>query len=134
VRVVRLRPAITAFVVAPVLVLGACGGDDGSVPAETADADADVGAALYAANCASCHGDDLRGTDRGPSHLSQVYEEGHHSDEAFRGAVEAGSVAHHWNFGDMAPVRGLTEAEVAAIIAFIRSVQEAEGFEPYPPD
>ena len=53
------------------------------------------GEQLYAANCAECHGADLRGTDKGPSHLSEVYEPGHHADGAFLFAVQNGSRAHH---------------------------------------
>ncbi len=132
VRTVRPRSAVLAVVVLG-LVLGACGGDDDSESVETA-ADTGAGAALYAANCASCHGDDLRGTDQGPSHLSAVYAADHHPDDSFRRAIEGGATAHHWNFGDMAPVPGLDDAEIDAIIAFIRSVQDEEGLEPYPPE
>lgn len=91
------------------------------------------GAELYAASCAVCHGEDLRGTDRGPSHLSQVYEPGHHGDGSFQLAVQIGAVQHHWEFGPMPPVVGLTEDDVEAIIAFVRERQRIEGFEPYPP-
>ena len=45
---------------------------------------------LYKDACASCHGDDLRGTDKGPSHLSRVYEPGHHSDASFVSAIRNG--------------------------------------------
>lgn len=107
---------------------GGSGGDDDA----SGGADGD-GVALYQQSCASCHGEDLRGTDRGPSHLSQVYEPGHHPDESFRVAITQGSPAHHWQFGDMPPVPGLDDDEIDAIIAYIRSQQEAEGFEPYPP-
>jgi mono/diheme cytochrome c family protein len=92
-----------------------------------------AGAALYQASCATCHGSDLRGTDLGPSHLSKVYEPSHHADIAFLFAVQQGSQAHHWRFGDMPPVPGLTESDVAAIVAFVRETQRIEGFEPYPP-
>lgn len=88
---------------------------------------------LYEQSCASCHGSDLRGTDQGPSHLSQVYEPGHHPDASFRAAITEGAVAHHWSFGDMPPVRGLGDTEIDAVIAFIREQQELHGFEPYPP-
>lgn len=108
--------------------LGACGGDADQPSPQVAD-----GAALYQRSCASCHGSDLRGTDRGPSHLSQVYAPDHHPDAAFRAAITHGSQAHHWNFGDMAPVPGLTDTEIDAIIAFVRDQQETHGFEPYPP-
>ena len=92
------------------------------------------GKALYEASCAECHGVDLRGTEAGPSFLSIVYEPDHHSDAAFLVAVRNGTPAHHWDFGDMEPVPGLDDADVAAIAAFVRQVQEEEGFEPYPPD
>jgi mono/diheme cytochrome c family protein len=110
------------------LLLTGCG-DDGSARG----GDPSDGEALYQQTCASCHGSDLRGTSKGPSHLSVVYEPGHHPDESFRIAVREGARQHHWDFGDMAPVEGLDEAELQAIIDYIRSKQEEEGFEPYPP-
>lgn len=91
-----------------------------------------TGAELYAANCAECHGIDLRGTDRGPSHLSIVYEPNHHSDAVFLLAVRNGVRAHHWDFGPMPPVEGLSDEEVSAIVAYVRDVQAEHGFEPYP--
>jgi mono/diheme cytochrome c family protein len=127
------------------LVLGAaaCGGDDdadatgpdGTEASADAGGTADLalGEQVYQDNCAECHGADLRGTDKGPSHLSVVYEPGHHPDAAFVAAIEQGSPAHHWEFGDMPPVEGLDDAEVASVIAYVRSVQEREGFEEYPP-
>lgn len=92
-----------------------------------------AGEGLHQANCASCHGSDLRGTQAGPSHLSRVYEPSHHGDGAFALAVELGVRQHHWPFGDMPPVAGLSKADVAAIVAFVRENQRIEGFEPYPP-
>ena len=52
------------------------------------------GAERYQAGCAECHGSDLRGTDRGPSHLSAVYEPTRDGDAAFLLAVLKGSPAH----------------------------------------
>jgi len=129
----RLSRASLAAFAAAFLALGAC-----AEGAETAEAPPNeemlaVGQELYEASCAECHGVDLRGTDKGPSHLSEVYEPNHHADAAFLLAVQRGSRAHHWNFGDMAPVEGLDVDDVAAITAYVRSVQEEEGFEPYPP-
>jgi ribosomal protein S18 acetylase RimI-like enzyme/cytochrome c2 len=100
---------------------------------ETEPKQSSRGAELYEANCASCHGSDLRGTEEGPSHLSVVYEEGHHPDDAFRSAITNGAPAHHWPFGDMAPVPGLDPEEIEAIIAYVRQRQADEGFEAYPP-
>lgn len=84
---------------------------------------------VYAQSCASCHGTDLRGTDRGPSHLSIVYEPNHHSDDSFRSAIANGARQHHWDFGDMPPVDGLSDADVEAVIDYIRDEQERQGFE-----
>jgi mono/diheme cytochrome c family protein len=123
-----------AVVVTLSLLVAACGG--GSAEAEIPTQDPDLvaaGADLYAANCAECHGTDLRGTDKGPSHLSEVYEPNHHADGAFLFAVHAGSRAHHWSFGDMPPIEGLSTEDVEAIVAFVREQQRIEGFEPYPP-
>lgn len=92
-----------------------------------------AGEVLYQANCARCHGADLRGTDSGPSHLSIVYEPGHHGDAAFVLAARNGVQAHHWPFGDMPPVPGLADDELAAIVAYVRENQRIHGFEPYPP-
>jgi mono/diheme cytochrome c family protein len=134
----RLRTSARAAAIAlAALLVTGCGGeaersssDNGTAgigPAPTGQlADGD---ALYQANCASCHGADLRGTSKGPSHLSVVYEPNHHGDDAFRSAIANGSAQHHWEFGDMPPVEGLSSSEVEAIIAYVRDVQEREGFE-----
>lgn len=93
-------------------------------------ADGDV---LYQASCAVCHGSDLRGTPIGPPHLSVIYNPYHHGDGAFTVAAIVGVRAHHWRFGDMVSVPGVTEDDMVRIIAFIREVQRVEGFEVYPP-
>lgn len=85
------------------------------------------GAELYAASCAVCHGADLTGTATGPPFLDVTYAPNHHADEAFQRAVVGGVVAHHWNFGPMAPIAGLDRSEVALIVGFVRSEQEAAG-------
>jgi mono/diheme cytochrome c family protein len=91
------------------------------------------GEVLYQASCAACHGSDLRGTELGPSHLSVVYQPGHHSDITFTLAARNGVRSHHWPFGDMAPVEGLSDADLEVIVAFVRETQRLNGFEPYPP-
>lgn len=111
------------------VALASC--SDGSAEPETGVAA--VGAALYQQSCADCHGSDLRGTDQGPSQLSQVYAPSHHPDASYRAAILHGSPAHHWQFGDMDPVPGLADDEIDAIILYIREQQELHGFEPYPP-
>ena len=122
-----------ATLVASSVALVGCGSDasttTASVPSLPAGGDGKV---LYEKSCASCHGADLRGTEKGPSHLSEVYKSDHHGDDAFRNAVANGSPQHHWTFGDMAAVPGLSASDVEAIIAYVRAQQAANGFEPYP--
>jgi mono/diheme cytochrome c family protein len=138
----RSKSSVASVAVGVLALVGsACGTDgDDDAATDTTESTASAprfegtdGAELYAAACASCHGADLRGTDRGPSHLSEVYEPSHHPDESFIAAANVGVRAHHWNFGDMPPVKGLTDEQLEAIVAYVRSVQEREGFEPYPP-
>ena len=87
----------------------------------------DDGAALFAENCARCHGDAGDGTDMGPPLVHKLYEPGHHPDFSFQRAVKNGVIAHHWDFGDMPPVAGLSEDEVTQIIAYIRGLQREGG-------
>lgn len=109
------------------LLASACGsGDTASVAGPI---DPGRGAAVYGEACASCHGDDLRGTDRGPSHLSIVYEPNHHPDESFRRAIRNGVPQHHWTFGAMPAIEGLSADDVTAVIGYVRAVQASEGFD-----
>ena len=118
---------------AAAMAAAACGGGDGSSDGGDGPVDLAQGKKVYAAACAMCHGADLRGTSRGPSQLSKVYEPSHHADAAYRLAVRNGVRAHHWNFGNMPAVPGVKGADLEAVIAYIRSEQEKQGFEPYPP-
>lgn len=133
----RMAP-FAALSLAGMLLLTACGSDDAAddlgtgIPEQDASLVA-AGEPLYQSGCAECHGSDLRGTDKGPSHLSVVYEPNHHGDAAFILAARNGVRQHHWPFGDMEPVPGLSDEDLAAIIAYVRENQRISGFEPYPP-
>lgn len=124
----------TARLFAIYLLAAGCGGaDDGpGIPVQDSELVA-AGEQLFVASCSQCHGPDARGTERGPSFLSEVYVPSHHGDGAFLLAVQNGSRAHHWNFGDMPPVPDLSAESVEAIVAYVREQQRVEGFEPYPP-
>jgi len=121
----RLSAALILAVLA--LFAVACTGDSESPPA-TAFAGTD-GGPLFAQACASCHGSDLRGTDQGPPFLDAIYRPGHHADASFFLAVKNGARAHHWHFGNMPPVAGLDDAQIEAIVAFVREQQRVAGVE-----
>jgi mono/diheme cytochrome c family protein len=125
-RVYRSVPAVLAAAV--LLGAVACSAD----PPVAREPSVAQGADAYASSCASCHGNDLRGTALGPSLLSIVYEPGHHPDESFRSAIRNGVRPHHWNFGPMPRITGLSDAEIESIIMFVRAEQAEHGFEPYP--
>lgn len=88
---------------------------------------AQTGEAYFTAKCAACHGINAAGTEKGPPFLHKVYEQNHHADENFQRAAKMGAQAHHWKFGNMPPVAGITRAEVAKIITYIRALQAANG-------
>lgn len=120
---------VAAIAASLAIGLTACGQDDPiAAPPVPLAADAD-GAAVYQARCASCHGEDLRGTDMGPSQLSIVYEPGHHGDESYRSAIRNGARQHHWGFGNMPPVADITDDQIQRVIVYIRAQQEALGFD-----
>lgn len=98
-----------------------------SVPAGPFDGK--TGAELYAQACATCHGADLRGTDQGPPFLDRIYEPGHHPDVAFVAAALMGVRSHHWDFGNMPRIEGITEEQVEAIAAFVREEQRTAGIQ-----
>ena len=85
------------------------------------------GAELFAANCSECHGGNAGGSSQGPPLIHIIYEPGHHADLSFHLAVNQGSRQHHWQFGDMEPVTGLSPQEVNRIICYVREIQYANG-------
>lgn len=117
---------VTVVALLMTLLLSACGDEPA---ADTSSGASAAGEVVYAASCASCHGADLRGTDKGPSQLSIVYEPNHHGDDAYRSAIANGAPQHHWGFGDMPAVDGLSAQQVEDVIAYIRAEQERNGFE-----
>lgn len=98
-----------------------------SVP-EALSARALAGQKTWEAHCASCHGRNAAGQEGlAPPLVHIIYEPGHHGDESFQRAVALGVRAHHWPFGDMPPVEGLSRSDVAEIIAYVRELQRANG-------
>ena len=85
------------------------------------------GEEIFNNNCAACHGDNAGGSENGPSLIYTTYNPGHHADEAFFRAAKNGVRAHHWGFGDMPPVIGITDQEILKIVRYIRDLQFANG-------
>jgi mono/diheme cytochrome c family protein len=87
-----------------------------------------IGARAFNAKCAACHGANASGHDgMGPPLVHVIYESGHHGDQAFHLAAMNGVRAHHWRFGNMPPVDGLTTSDVDTIVAYVRALQRANG-------
>lgn len=87
-----------------------------------------LGQLAFVAKCASCHGENAVGqVGVAPPLVHKVYEPSHHGDMAFVMAVRNGVRAHHWKFGNMPPVEGITDAEVGTIVAYVRALQRANG-------
>lgn len=128
----RLRRHASGLVaLIAVVSLSACAGDgtDAAEPNPVLAGTGEVAAGeeLYAANCAECHGVEATGTDQGPPFLHEVYVPSHHADGAFLAAVRTGVRPHHWDFGPMPPKPGLTDQDVADIVAYVRSLQRDAG-------
>jgi mono/diheme cytochrome c family protein len=98
-----------------------------SLPAELS-ADAQIGKRAFVVKCATCHGANAAGQNGiAPPLVHKIYEPNHHSDMAFVLAAKNGVRSHHWNFGNMPPVEGLTDADVKMIARYVRELQKENG-------
>ena len=89
---------------------------------------AQIGKLAFQSNCLVCHGENAVGqVGVAPPLIHKIYEPSHHGDESFQRAVAVGVRAHHWKFGNMPAIEGLTRGDVKAIIAYVRELQEANG-------
>ena len=95
---------------------------------EVLSQNAQIGKRAFDATCAACHGANAAGQDGvAPPLVHKIYEPSHHGDDAFQRAAASGVRAHHWRFGNMPPVEGVTRGDVTMIIAYIRELQRANG-------
>ena len=87
-----------------------------------------LGKNIFDLKCQSCHGINAAGRHEiGPPLVHKIYEPSHHSDQSFYRAVALGVRSHHWPFGNMAAVEGLTKGDVKAIISYVRELQRENG-------
>ena len=139
-RLPRGRRSVLLPVLVCVLLVGCSESEDGEYStADTPDSQtaaitvpdlsavASEGAELFTASCSECHGATAGGSSQGPPLIDPIYEPGHHADFSFHLAVNQGSSQHHWQFGDMNPVPGLSPEEVDKIVCYVREVQYANG-------
>ena len=84
-----------------------------------------AGKQVFNANCSICHGADVMGSATGPPLIDRIYEPGHHADFSIRSAVRNGVPQHHWWFGDMPPVAGISDQQIEHLICYIRELQRA---------
>ena len=87
------------------------------------------GKTLFEQNCSVCHGPVGDGTTVGPPLVHIIYEPNHHADAAFFLAARNGVRSHHWRFGDMPPLPGITDQMMLEIIGYIRWLQRQVGIE-----
>ncbi|MGR3571405.1 c-type cytochrome [Brevirhabdus sp.] len=87
-----------------------------------------LGKNIFNAKCAVCHGKNAAGQEGiAPPLVHKIYEPSHHADAAFLIAAQNGVRSHHWNFGNMPPVEGVTPADIKSVVAYIRTLQRANG-------
>lgn len=95
---------------------------------KTLSVNAQVGKLAFEVKCAACHGANAAGQDGvAPPLVHKIYEPGHHGDASFLLAAKNGVRAHHWPFGNMPPVAGVTDGDVKMIVAYVRELQRANG-------
>ena len=98
------------------------------VVADTLSPNAQIGKTAFESKCAGCHGVNAVGQDGvAPPLVHVIYEPSHHGDKSFQRAIAVGVRGHHWPFGDMPPVEGLTRGDAAMIISYVRELQRFNG-------
>lgn len=86
-----------------------------------------LGLKKFQAMCSECHGEWGKGAKKGPPLTHRYYKPSHHNDNAFYHAALKGVKGHHWNFGDMPPVPGITKQDLDVIVPFVRWLQQESG-------
>ncbi len=95
---------------------------------ETLSANAQIGKRAFDVKCAACHGANAAGQNGvAPPLVHKIYEPSHHADFAFQRAAQNGVRSHHWGFGNMPAIEGITTAEIKFITAYVRELQRANG-------
>ena len=132
----RVTLAIVAFVVAAVAIYllrpstqqGGTGPALATVTVPALSSEAKAGEKVYGKFCVTCHGKNAAGQNEvAPPLVHKIYEPGHHADVSFHRAAKFGVRAHHWPFGNMPPIEGITQKQVSKVIVYVRELQRANG-------
>jgi mono/diheme cytochrome c family protein len=102
-----------------------CGGGEPAAPSVAGDVDS--GAVLYDRNCAGCHGADGTGAADGPGLLYEQYALPGFDDQALVSAIVQGAPEEAWEYGAMPRIRGLSDQDLADLVAFVRALQGEAG-------
>ncbi len=87
-----------------------------------------AGEKAFNSNCAVCHGVNAAGQQgKGPPLIHKIYEPSHHSDMSFVLAAKQGVRQHHWSFGNMPPIAGVSDQDIQSVISYVRAVQRENG-------
>lgn len=92
-----------------------------------ADSPLSKGESIYNEHCSVCHGEKGVGTDTGPPLVHKIYRPKHHANQSFHRAVKVGVRAHHWRFGNMPKIVGVSKEEIGMIIKYVRGLQKEAG-------
>lgn len=109
-------------------VLLACAGGDGggrwaAFNPGPVPPDLTRGERLYNSYCLSCHGRHGRGDGLGAPMLDSLFLAPLVPDTAFFVAVRQGANQKYYSFGAMPPLQRVSDAEVRAILGYVRWVQ-----------
>jgi mono/diheme cytochrome c family protein len=115
---------MVATVVVLMTVAG-CGDDPVSVPSVPGDVAA--GAAVYERSCAGCHDAGAAGDGGGVSLVDARFALPGFDDVAFVTAIVRGVSADGSEHGGMPRIRGLSEQDLADLLAFVRGLQRSAG-------
>jgi len=116
-RAIRLSAVLWVLAIALVAgVLSGCGGTQ-----------ATDGRALFATNCALCHGPEGRGNDQGPSLRAVRYLPDQLSDAEMAEGIRNGVPEEHFDLGPMPAFPRLDDEEIDAIVEVVRDQQREAG-------
>ncbi len=119
------------LIVALTLLLNACSEEKSQPMSNTGNTSTNaspiLGKSIYISKCAACHGQGGAGSNQAPPLVHKIYKPGHHADYSFHRAVTSGVRSHHWSFGNMPAIAGVSPEDTDHIIAYIRQQQRLAG-------